>query len=185
MVEDVRVYKTKKNIADALIHLLEEKDFAHITVKDICTLSLSSKSTFYSHFIDKYDLLEKLVQLHAASFEQEISRSFDSMKQGNVAEVIEMIVEQTVKQNAEISTLLNVHVPSADLHVEFEKILYQTCLSFLEKEVTAPAVSMEYLARLYAANAMVLLHWTLQHGKDEHAIDLAYQMQRFIFDLIS
>lgn len=69
MVEDVRVFKTKKNIADALIHLLEEKDFAHITVKDICTLSLSSKSTFYSHFIDKYDLLEKLVQQHAASYE--------------------------------------------------------------------------------------------------------------------
>lgn len=143
------------------------------------------QSTFYSHFIDKYDLLEKLVQLHAASFEQEISRRFDSMKQGNVAEVIEMIVEQTVKQNTVISTLLNVHVPSADLHVEFEKILYQTCLSFLGKELTAPAVSIEYLARLYAANAMVLLHWTLQHGKDEHAIDLAYQMQKFIFDRIS
>lgn len=68
MEEDVRIYKTKKNISEALIILLNEKDFNQITIKDICSRSLISKSTFYSHYVDKYDLMEKIVNKYAVFF---------------------------------------------------------------------------------------------------------------------
>ncbi|MGX4586612.1 TetR/AcrR family transcriptional regulator [Paenibacillus chitinolyticus] len=184
MEEDVRVYKTKKSMSRALIALLNEKDFSQITIKDICARSLTSKSTFYSHFTDKYDLLEKIVNRHACSFKQEIALRFESMQQRNAAEVIEMIIDQAAADKTELATLLNVHVPLADLRAQFEGILYDACFSYLKKEPVVPNVPTDYLARLYAANAMVLIQWTLQNGKDAGTVDLAHQMQQHIFDRI-
>ncbi|MCM3747211.1 TetR family transcriptional regulator C-terminal domain-containing protein [Paenibacillus pasadenensis] len=181
MKEDVRVYKTKKNIADAFIHLLGEKDFICITVKEICAFSLTSKSTFYSHYIDKYDLLEKLVRQHADSFKTGAMMRFQSIKQGNVNGVFEKILDQITEDKAVISALLDVHISSADFQVELESILYQTCLSFLEKESASQETSLDYLARMYAANSMVMIRWTLKNGKDKQAVNLVHQIQEFIF----
>ncbi|MDC0761026.1 MULTISPECIES: TetR/AcrR family transcriptional regulator [Brevibacillus] len=184
MNEDVRVYKTKKSIASALVSLLKEKDFSQITIKDICTRSLTSKSTFYSHYTDKYDLLEKMVKYQADFFQKEMARRFVSIQRGNVAKVIEMIIDLTAANKTEIATLLNVHVPSADLSKEVELILYHACYSYLDKALSSPTVSVDYLAKLYVANAMVLLNWTLQNEKDMGAIQLASTMQQYIFEWV-
>ena len=56
--KDIRVQKTIKNIEDTFLHLLKEKSFVNITIKDICDEAMISRSTFYSHYKDKYDLLE-------------------------------------------------------------------------------------------------------------------------------
>ncbi|WP_429845365.1 TetR/AcrR family transcriptional regulator [Brevibacillus sp. FIR094] len=182
MNEDVRVYKTKKSIASALVSLLKEKDFSQITIKDICARSLTSKSTFYSHYTDKYDLLEKMVKYQADFFQKEMAHRFVSIQHGNVAKVIEMIIDLTAANKTEIATLLNVHAPSADLSKEVELILYNACYSYLDKALSSPTVSVDYLARLYVANAMVLLNWTLQNEKDMGAIQLASTLQQYIFE---
>jgi AcrR family transcriptional regulator len=55
--EDLRIRKTRKALYSALFSLLERQSFAKITVHAICTESLVSKTAFYSHFKDKFDLL--------------------------------------------------------------------------------------------------------------------------------
>ncbi|GEB32041.1 MULTISPECIES: TetR/AcrR family transcriptional regulator [Brevibacillus] len=184
MKEDVRVYKTKKSMARALVSLLQEKDFSQITIKDICTRSLSSQSTFYSHYTDKYDLLEKMVKHQADFFQKEMAQRFVSIQHGNMAKVIELIIDLTAANKTEMATLLNVHVPSADLSKEVELILYNACYAYLDKALSSPTVSVDYLAKLYVANAMVLLNWTLQNEKDMGAIQLASTMQQYIFEWV-
>lgn len=184
MEEDVRIYKTKKNISEALIILLNEKDFNQITIKDICSRSLISKSTFYSHFVDKYDLMEKIVNKYAVFFKNEINLRFKSGNQGNVAQLLEMLMDQIAANKTEIATLLNVHVPFADLRVELETILYQTCLFYLNEKLSDSSASIDYLAQLYTANAMVHINWTLKGDKDRSAIELAYKMQQYIFEQV-
>lgn len=56
---DLRVVRTKESIRDALIDLIEEKGFDAITVKDITTRAKINRGTFYAHYQDKYDLLNK------------------------------------------------------------------------------------------------------------------------------
>ncbi|AKG72857.1 TetR/AcrR family transcriptional regulator [Salinicoccus halodurans] len=56
---DPRVMRTRKLIMDAFISLSEEKEFKNITVKDITEKALINRATFYYHFEDIYDLLEK------------------------------------------------------------------------------------------------------------------------------
>ena len=57
--KDIRYYRTKQRITAAMVRLLKEKNFDQITVKDICEYAEISRSGFYLHYLDKYDLAEK------------------------------------------------------------------------------------------------------------------------------
>ncbi len=71
MNEDKRIQKTKRNLKNVLIDLLEEKTFEQITVKEICEKSSTSRITFYTHYADKYELLDSIFQEYLASARNE------------------------------------------------------------------------------------------------------------------
>lgn len=50
---------TEAKIQQTLLDILECKDFSNITVREICSLSHINRSTFYAHYIDIYDLIDK------------------------------------------------------------------------------------------------------------------------------
>jgi AcrR family transcriptional regulator len=54
---DLRVRRTRKLLHQALIDLSLEKGFAAVTVQDLAERAMVNRSTFYRHFVDKYDLL--------------------------------------------------------------------------------------------------------------------------------
>src|SRR6185503_11384570 len=54
---DARVRRTRDALGDALITLMQEKPFDTITVQDVLDRAHVSRSTFYSHYSDKDDLL--------------------------------------------------------------------------------------------------------------------------------
>jgi AcrR family transcriptional regulator len=56
---DPRVLRTRRLIMDSFIELSAKKEFKDITIKDITTEALINRATFYYHFEDIYDLLEK------------------------------------------------------------------------------------------------------------------------------
>lgn len=58
---DRRIVKSKKAIREAFLDLLLEDGFEYITIKDITERADLSRKTFYLHYIDKYDLLDKIV----------------------------------------------------------------------------------------------------------------------------
>jgi AcrR family transcriptional regulator len=58
-IEDLRVRRTRKLLQQAFIELTVEKGFAALTVRDITERAMVNRSTFYRHYLDKYDLLEQ------------------------------------------------------------------------------------------------------------------------------
>ena len=52
-----KYYATAARMDEALLKLLEEKDFAYITVKEICEKAGVNRSTFYLHYETVSDLL--------------------------------------------------------------------------------------------------------------------------------
>lgn len=58
---DPRILRTRQLIMDAFMQLVIEKDFKDMTIKDITERATVNRSTFYYHFLDKYDLLEKVL----------------------------------------------------------------------------------------------------------------------------
>ena len=59
---DYRIQKTKEALSSAMITLLEKQNFSKITVNEICEEAMVSRSAFYSHFNDKYALIEFIIQ---------------------------------------------------------------------------------------------------------------------------
>ena len=61
MKEDLRITKTRKVLFETLVLLMKEKSFEEIKVSDICKKALINRSTFYSHYSDKYELFMELI----------------------------------------------------------------------------------------------------------------------------
>ncbi|WLD94369.1 TetR/AcrR family transcriptional regulator [Alkalihalobacillus sp. AL-G] len=57
---DLRVKKTRKLINQAFIDLIQKKGFDSLTIQDIADEALINRATFYLHYEDKHDLLEKM-----------------------------------------------------------------------------------------------------------------------------
>ncbi|WP_309543878.1 TetR family transcriptional regulator [Staphylococcus saprophyticus] len=62
--------KTRKTINDSFYELFEQKDFDKITVKDITEHAQIGRKTFYLHYIDKYDLLDRIVDKKFEALEE-------------------------------------------------------------------------------------------------------------------
>jgi AcrR family transcriptional regulator len=54
---DRRSQRTRQLLSEALVQLIQEKDYSTITVSDIIERANVGRSTFYAHYQDKDDLL--------------------------------------------------------------------------------------------------------------------------------
>lgn len=58
--KDLRILKTERAIHQAFFGLMKKSGFEKISVKDIADAAMISRNTFYLHYNDKYDLLERV-----------------------------------------------------------------------------------------------------------------------------
>ncbi|MCM1118085.1 MAG: TetR/AcrR family transcriptional regulator [bacterium] len=68
---DRRVRRTKTLLLQGLIQLMEEKDIKDISVKELSDLADINRGTFYLHYNDVYDMLNKI--------EEELFREFNDI----------------------------------------------------------------------------------------------------------
>ncbi len=59
-MEDKRIIKTKRSLKTAMIQMLEREDFEHISITELCRTADVSRITFYSHYNDKYALVDDI-----------------------------------------------------------------------------------------------------------------------------
>ena len=52
--------ETEKRIETSLLQLMKEQTFETINIRQLIDLAEVNRSTFYRHYLDKYDLLEKI-----------------------------------------------------------------------------------------------------------------------------
>ena len=63
-----KYFNTAKKMNDALITLLETKEFEYISIKEICHIANVNRSTFYLHYSNMNDLLEETIKSLNLSF---------------------------------------------------------------------------------------------------------------------
>ncbi|WNS78584.1 TetR/AcrR family transcriptional regulator [Domibacillus sp. DTU_2020_1001157_1_SI_ALB_TIR_016] len=61
---DRRITKSQEAIKKALIELMSEKGFDDITIQDIADRANVNRGTIYLHYLDKFDLLDKIIEEH-------------------------------------------------------------------------------------------------------------------------
>jgi AcrR family transcriptional regulator len=68
---DPRVKRTRELIQRSFMEIVDEKGFNSISVQDITARAGINRATFYAHYTDKYDLLDKAI---GEMFRAEIER---------------------------------------------------------------------------------------------------------------
>ena len=69
--------RTKRDILQALLRLVDTTPFEHVTVKDICQEAGVSRPTFYAYYRDKYDCAVYLVTRQTADVFGRLGQSTD------------------------------------------------------------------------------------------------------------
>jgi AcrR family transcriptional regulator len=59
---DRRIIKSQEAIKRAVIELMSEKNLDQITIQDISDRADVSRKTIYLHYVDKFDLLDKIIE---------------------------------------------------------------------------------------------------------------------------
>ena len=95
MKSDPRVRYTQMVIQNAFGELLRQKPFSKITVREICDKAEINRSTFYKHYQDCYDLLDKMKDETLQRFDEMLA----GMKDRGVMATMTAIL-QTLKDNA-------------------------------------------------------------------------------------
>ena len=106
--------RTDKAIRQALITLLKNKPFEKITVQDILDETPVTRSTFYKHYHDKYEIVENMQEDFLAT-QTELSKEIhESPTQSLVSH------NKLLRDNRELmDTLLKVHTEKVDLQSHF------------------------------------------------------------------
>ncbi len=77
---DLRVVKTHKALKDALIELMNSVGFDKITVQSLTNKARVSRTTFYLHYLDKYDLLDKVENEVLSEMQKIVSPYIEQIK---------------------------------------------------------------------------------------------------------
>src|SRR5690348_8611136 len=72
--QDRRSQRTRRLVNTAMLELLFEKHYETITVQDILDRAGIGRSTFYTHFFDKEDVLTSIAEQMLGTFSQQLSQ---------------------------------------------------------------------------------------------------------------
>ena len=122
---DLRIRKTRRAIRSGLVKACEAKPYEHVSVADICRVSMVSRTTFYDHYTGKDALLAEVV----AFLLEDITPALEGLwfgEGGDSRAVVRHLADIYARNGRALTTLLAIRVGGeGDLHER----LRQTCRS--------------------------------------------------------
>jgi transcriptional regulator, tetR family len=122
---DLRIRKTRRAIRSGLVKACEAKPYEHVSVADICRVSMVSRTTFYDHYTSKDALLAEVVSFLL----EDITPALEGLwcgEGGDSRAVARHLADIYARNGRALTTLLAIRVGGeGDLHER----LRQTCRS--------------------------------------------------------
>ena len=117
--ENRKIRYTKMVIRDSLMELMKSKSILNIYVKDICELADISRSSFYDHYKDQYDLLRQIEDETLAYLDNLLGNYDDKRSKLDLVKMVEEVLTYIVNNNY-IQVLLSEHG-----NIDFQKKLFR------------------------------------------------------------
>lgn len=169
---DRRVIRTKREILYALTQLMEQKSIDEITVREITDLAGINRGTFYLHYVDKYDLMEKsvnnlIIELRDMGVYIINSKEVDGSLEEREEEIISSIASifEYVQENSRFIRSLLSNNSTYSFHHKFNEILKD---SFMEEiQIADPKIPSLYLAAAISYSYQGLINtWLMADMKE-------------------
>jgi len=163
---DARVRKTRDALGDAIVELMQQRPFDSITVQDVLDRANVGRSTFYSHYSDKDDLLMSDADEFFEMFSMALSVHGD--KSDRVLPVKEFF-NHLIEAQQFVTALRT----SGKLHANLELARghfargIERRLGELPKGAKIPAEQRPPLAFAHAGALLSLMQWWIDRGMKE------------------
>ena len=120
--------RTDRDITNALLALMDRKSFEKITVQDILEEALVNRSTFYQHYKDKYEILERL----QTKLVGEMTESFDATTRSGVPtleDVNAVMIDFLRVRHPELKKICSVRSENLDMERHLKELFRQYIIS--------------------------------------------------------
>ena len=163
---DARVRRTRDALGDALVALMQEKPFETITIQDVLDRAHVSRSTFYTHYSDKDDLLMS----DSEEFFEALSMALS--EHGDISDRV-FPVKEFFTHLADVQPFFKALVKSGKFQENMELARghfargIERRLSELPRGKSIAANERSAIAFTQAGALLSLLTWWLDHGMRE------------------
>ena len=145
--EDRRIRRTKRLLKQGLALMMAEKEFKDITVKDITEKVDLNRSTFYLHYTDTYDLLEKLENDTLRDFQNMIEAYSTTDGSQSLRPMFEAIADY-VLENSDTCRIMFENKASGNFFVKFKTLIERNGTVIIQNRI--PGISQKNLEYYFA-----------------------------------
>lgn len=159
---DARVRYTRMVIEQCFLELLKEKPASKITVTELCDKAQINRATFYKHYLDIPDLMEKL--------EEELFARIREMFRNQAVDMEQMLLNMMDYTRREWARFMALGGDNGDPNLMTKTFLlcYENAYPLLEQNM--PSISQaqrQMLFHFMSQGAGGILTWWIKSGMQE------------------
>lgn len=177
---DRRVRKTRRQLKECLISLLKRKKVQEITVRELTDMADLNRGTFYLHYKDVYDLLEKTETELQTDF-YELFQKYDAKDLHQRPAILFKEIYTLVHNNADLIEILLGENGDLNFVNRLKLLIREKCIhNWMEMFRTEnPIVFDPFCSFIVSGCVGMVQHW-LQSGLKETPDEMAHLTELFI-----
>lgn len=186
-----KYFNTAVRMDEALMSLLEKKDFSYITVKEICEVAQVNRSTFYLHYENTSDLLNETLEYinekFLSSFKINTSQIMNKIKAGTLDELIFITPEYLnpylnyIKENKRLFILVSKYPELFHSQVKYEN-MYLHIFEPIFERFSLEKHERKYMLAFYIHGIMgIVMEWLKEDCVTEVEI-VSNMISKLIFE---
>lgn len=167
---DRRKKYTRMVLKNSLMKLLKKKPISSITVKEICELADINRSTFYSHYSDQFDLLDKIEEEIIEDMTGYLSQ-YNYEKEEDTLQMFEKLLEYLASKQEICKTLLHEKADST-----FQKKVIVFAHHFFMESWTSARIDEDlfrYLSTFIISGSIDVMKNWLNNGMEKSPKEMA------------
>ena len=177
---DRRVRKTRRQLRECLITLLKEKKVQDITVRELTDMADLNRGTFYLHYKDVFDLLEKTEAELQEDFNQLVCKH-DAVDLKRRPSVIFNEIYSLVYDNADLIEILLGENGDLSFVNRLKQLIREKCLKdWMEVFRSGNAAAFDAFFSFIVSGCIGLVQYWLQTGLKETPEQMAKLTEHII-----
>ena len=184
-----KYFATAEKMDDAFLQLLEKKDFAYITVKEICETAGVNRSTFYLHYETIGDLLAESAEHMIDQFLSYMNKDaevFISKLQSCPVDELYLITPEYlmpylnyIKENRRLFRTATENAAVLGAELAYEKMFRHVFTPILER-YGVPEQDRSYMMAFYINGLMAIITQWLKNDCSDPVEHIASVMRRCV-----
>lgn len=158
-----------------------EKGINAITITELSHRANVSRSDFYNHYSDKYDLLQKQATTYINEIKTKYRRRFDNT---DITQFLSELTDYIIDERDHLNILIALPKETGIQFIsQCEGLLREAYIENIHKQTLKNHVPIEYTTKLFASIAVTyILHTIEQPYKNEKLINSINEIQGLLLD---